>query len=179
MANPVGQDRLSQTANKLNALLHNRSVREIQESTNPELTGFRGWEAQVLQRIVQILQQLDRRSITEVYRDGLVNVFRHPEFEDVERFRQVIGILERHSLLNSILARILNASGVQIIIGGEGQYEEINDVSLVLSPYGVRSKAKGVLGIIGPRRMPYGRAISSVRYVAHLMDDFVADVYGV
>ncbi|MBC7257034.1 MAG: HrcA family transcriptional regulator, partial [Chloroflexi bacterium] len=70
------------------------------------------------------------------------------------------------------------ANGVQIIFGGEGPYEDISDVSLVLSPYGIRGKASGVLGIVGPMRMPYGRAISAVQYVAELMSGLIREIYG-
>jgi heat-inducible transcriptional repressor len=175
---PLEQDQLSQISNQLNALLARRSVREIEESTNPELTDLRGLAQHVLGRSLQIMRQTDRRSIREVYRDGLVNVMGEPEFEDAERLRQVMAILEQQSVLESILARTLNASGVQIIIGGEGPYQEIYDVSLVLSPYGIRGQACGVLGVLGPTRMRYGRAISTVRYVSQLMDSLVDDVYG-
>ena len=175
----IDQDRLSSAANRFNALLRNRSVHDIQESTNPELTALRGWEAQVLQHLLYLMQGTDRRSISEIYRDGLVNVLSQPEFDDAEDFRRLVEIVERRHLLESILVKTLKASGVQIIIGGEGAYEEIHNVSLVLSPYGVRGKASGVLGIMGPTRMPYARAISAVRYVAQLMDGLVADVYGV
>ena len=37
--------------------------------------------------------------------------------------------------------------------------------------------ATGALGVLGPTRMPYGRAISAVRYVADLMSDLVSDLY--
>ena len=72
---------------------------------------------------------------------------------------------------------MLNANGVQIIIGGDGKYEQISDVTLVLSPYGIRGKASGVLGIMGPTRMRYAHAISTVQYIAHLMDMLVLDMY--
>lgn len=179
MNTPIEQELLSRVSNKLNALLANRSVREIESSTNPELTDLRGLEERVLQRVLAVMCQVDQTSISEVYRDGLIHVFSEPEFEDPERLRQLVEILEHRSLLQSILARILNANGVQIIIGGEGPYEEIEDVSLVLSPYGIRGRASGVLGIMGPTRMAYARAISTVRYVAHLMDSLISDVYGI
>jgi heat-inducible transcriptional repressor len=175
---PISQEALSRASNKLNALLYNRSASEIQASTDPELAALGDWEAQVLQRVLDLLQQADRRSISEIYQDGLANVMRQPEFAVAGKFRQVVEILERRTLLESILARILNANGVQVIIGGEGPYEEIEDLSLVLSPYGIKGEASGVLGVMGPRRMPYARAVSAVRYVAHLMDRLIADVYG-
>ena len=178
LASAVSQTRLSELSNELNALLDRRSIQEIEESTNPELLDLSGLARIVLARVLQIMRLSDRRSIQEVYRDGLVNVLDEPEFGDADKFRQVMAILEQRSVLESILARTLNANGVQIIIGGEGPYQEIYDVSLVLSPYGIRGKASGVLGVLGPTRMRYGRAISTVRYVSRLMDSLVDDVYG-
>ena len=175
---PIDQHDLTRASNKLNALLSDQSEREIGESTNPQLANPEGWEAQVLQRVSYAMQQADRRAISEIYRDGLMNVFRQPEFEDAERLRRLVRIVERRGFLEPILAKTLQANGVQIIIGGEGAYEGIYDVSLVLSPYGIRDIAGGVLGIMGPTRMAYGRAISAVRYVAHLMNGLIAEVHG-
>jgi heat-inducible transcriptional repressor len=174
---PIEQEMLSQFSNKLNSLLQNQTVLEIEENKAPELGTLSDWEAQVVQHILYLMQQVDRRSISQIYRDGLVNVLREPEFGEVDKFRQVVEVLEQQGLLETILARILNSNGVQILIGGEG-LEQIDDVSLVLSPYGVRGSASGVLGIIGPTRMPYARAISAVRYVAQLMDGLLTEVYG-
>ena len=175
---PLAQEALAQTSNKLNTLLANRTVQEIQSSTNPELTGLRDWEAVVLACVSRAMRQVEQEMVREVYRDGLTNVLDQPEFVEADKFRQLVEILEHRSLLESILTRILSASGVQVIIGGEGAYQEIDDVSLVLAPYGVRGTASGIMGIMGPTRMRYARAISTVRYVAQLMDSLLAEVYG-
>jgi heat-inducible transcriptional repressor len=176
---PTTQEALGQISNQLNTLLANRTVREIQSSTNPELTGVRDWEATILGRVLRAMHQVEQEMVREVYRDGLVNVLNQPEFVDAVKFRQLVEILEHRTLLESILTRILSASGVQVIIGGEGAYQEIDDVSLVLAPYGVRGTASGIMGIMGPTRMRYARAICTVRYVADLMDSLLAEVYGV
>ncbi|MHB1294905.1 MAG: heat-inducible transcriptional repressor HrcA [Anaerolineae bacterium] len=174
---PVDQDTLSQTSNRLNTLLRDCTVEDIRASTNPELRDLSVWDALVLQRTVFLMRQVDHRSIREIYSDGLVHVLQQPEFDDAAKARHVISLLEQRGLLESVLAKILNAQGVQIIIGGEGDYQDLYEVSLVLSPYGVE-EASGILGIIGPTRMRYGRAISTVRYVAHLMDGMLAEMYG-
>jgi len=177
MVSPLDQGTLSQTSNKLNARLLNRSVEEIQVNADPELAVLQDWEAQVLQRIVDQMPQVDRMAITDIYRDGLVNVLEQPELSDANTLRQIMAILEHRGLLESVFDRILNANGVQIIIGGEG-LNEMDDVSMVLSPYGVRNRATGILGVLGPTRMRYARAISTVRYVAHLMDAMISELYG-
>ena len=73
---------------------------------------------------------------------------------------------------------MLWANGVQVIIGGEGRWGDIEDYSLVLSAYGVRGEANGVVGVLGPIRMPYDRAIPAVRFVARLMSNLVENMYG-
>jgi heat-inducible transcriptional repressor len=67
--------------------------------------------------------------------------------------------------------------GIQVVIGGEGAWEELRDCSMVLARYGAPGFATGALGVLGPTRMPYGRTISAVRYVAGLMSDLVLESF--
>ena len=67
---------------------------------------------------------------------------------------------------------------VQVVIGGEGQSNELSDFSLVLSRYGVNGYATGALGVLGPLRMHYARSVSVVRFVSQLLSNLVFDMYG-
>ena len=109
--------------------------------------------------------------------EGLQAIAQEPEFAAANRLRQVISVLNDESFLRSLLEETRIANGVQVIIGGEGRWEELRDCSLVLARYGHREKASGVLGVLGPMRMTYGRAISVVSYVARLMSDMVSRFY--
>ncbi|MEA3338702.1 MAG: HrcA family transcriptional regulator, partial [Chloroflexota bacterium] len=66
---------------------------------------------------------------------------------------------------------------VRVLIGGEGRWDELQACSLVLARYGVTDFVTGALVIVGPTRMLYGRAISTVRFVAGLLSDLVYDIY--
>ena len=61
------------------------------------------------------------------------------------------------------------------MIGGEGNWEELSDCSLVLARYGVPDLATGFLGVLGPIRMPYGHTISTVNFVAGLMSNLLSE----
>ncbi len=177
LPSPATQDTLTQSSNHLNALLASANASEIR--TGPAATAnLSPLERQVVERVVDTLDQLDRRAESEIYRDGLLHVLRQPEFAQVDRFRQVVEVLERHSLLEAILAEALAANGVQVIIGGEGRWDSFEAYSLILSRYGLRGEADGVLGVLGPTRMPYDRTIPAVRYVARLMSSLVERMYG-
>jgi heat-inducible transcriptional repressor len=67
--------------------------------------------------------------------------------------------------------------GLQIFIGEENRSEELRPFGVVVATYGVDDEVTGLLGILGPRRMPYERSISSVRYMARLMSDLMRDLY--
>ena len=174
---PTTEDELTQAANRLNDLLGSANTAEIQSSPINNAT-LPPLERHVLDRIVELLEQLDRRVERDIHRDGLLQVLRQPEFAEVEKFRQVVEVLERRSLLESIIAEALFANGVQVIIAGEGRWDDFENYSLVLSPYGIRGEANGVVGVLGPVRMPYARAISAVRYVSRLLSNMVERMYG-
>jgi heat-inducible transcriptional repressor len=86
--------------------------------------------------------------------------------------------LEHKRILPALAAQLPSAEGVQVLIGGENQWDEMKDVSMVLARYGQKGKVGGLLGVIGPTRMQYGRAIAVVRYMAQVMNELLADVYG-
>ena len=58
---------------------------------------------------------------------------------------------------------------IQIIIGSENPWPSLRNYSLIVARYGLDDAARGVIGVVGPTRMNYSRAISSVRYVGELM----------
>jgi heat-inducible transcriptional repressor len=63
-----------------------------------------------------------------------------------------------------------------VIIGGENEFEDMKDVSLVVSRYGAEGQVGGLLGIVGPTRMQYSRAIAVVRYMTEVMNDLLAEM---
>jgi heat-inducible transcriptional repressor len=123
------------------------------------------------------MRRLDARRSSDIYRDGLLNVFGQPEFKDHEGIRQIIRALEERRFVEQLVGQALERGGVQIIIGGEGKWEELSDVGIVLTRYGAGEEIMGVMGVLGPIRMPYERTVSVVRYMSQLMSDFVSDLY--
>jgi heat-inducible transcriptional repressor len=171
---PMSQDTLTQVTNRLNDLCIGASVQRV-VACRPQLGTF---EQQVLDILVQIMERVDDQAGLHLYRDGLINILHQPEFAPPENARQVVRILEDRTLMEELLTEMLEVGGVQVIIGGEGRWNELKECSLVVSPYGVSGEARGALGVMGPMRMPYSRAISTVRYVAGLMSDLFLELYG-
>ena len=66
-------------------------------------------------------------------------------------------------------------NSVQVLIGGEGTWEELRHFSVVLARYGTPGLATGTLGVLGPMRMSYARTIPTVRFVAGLLSNLVTE----
>jgi heat-inducible transcriptional repressor len=174
LAEPVTQEQLSSTANHLNALCQGMDANGI-VSLPGRVDAF---EQDVLKLARDEMERMGAAVTGEMYRDGLTNVLAEPEFAEAEMARKALRIFEEPSLLEDLLARtVLTAGvgGIQVLIGGEGTWEELRDCSIVLSRYGAPGLATGAVGVLGPIRMAYGRTISTVRFVSGLLSDLVVE----
>jgi len=168
------QDELHLMARQLTGLWNGLDAIEIRASTSA-LTGL---SVQVGTDVASTMARIDARRSSDVYHDGLLNILTQPDFREREGVEQVIRALEERRLVDQLVDRVLQEGGVQIIIGGEGQWQELSEVGIVLARYGVDDELTGAMGVLGPVRMTYGRAVSTVRYMSRLMSDLLSDLYG-
>lgn len=87
----------------------------------------------------------------------------------VTRLRQLFEAFTQKQSILHLLDQCLNTEGVQIFIGEESGYDVFGECSVVTAPYSTDGKIAGVLGVIGPTRMPYERVISVVDVTAKLL----------
>lgn len=174
LAEPVSQEQLSASASRLSQVCQGLDVSDIKRM----VVQLMPLEEDVLKVIIQELDTSTSAVAGELYMDGLTNVLAEPEFVQSEDARKALRLLEERSLLDNLLTRTVlntNIGGVQVLIGGEGNWEELKQCSVILAKYGVPGMATGTLGVIGPTRMYYGRSISTVRFMAGLLTDLVND----
>jgi heat-inducible transcriptional repressor len=177
LSEPVSQEHLSQTADKLNGLFVSRNANEI-GNLRPDLDAL---GKDMLKLVLDDMRRSSSTLTDEVYQDGWTNVLAEPEFAKSDAARRALRVLEERPLLENLLTETVSNTeigGVQVLIGGEGNWEELSECSLVLARYGVADLASGILGVLGPIRMPYGHTISTVNFVAGLMSNLVSESMG-
>lgn len=175
LATPVPQNQLSSVASTLNQLCAGLNGDSIATMPQPD----DALEQDIRKLVVDVMNRASTVVAGELYRDGLTHVLGEPEFGEGDVARRALRVLEERPLLEDLLTRTVLSSemgGVQVLIGGEGTWEELRDCSVVLTRYGAPGLATGTLGVLGPMRMPYGRTISTVRFVADLLSDLVEDM---
>jgi heat-inducible transcriptional repressor len=175
LAEPVSQEQLSAAAGHINQVCEGLDADGI-----AALSGqFDALEQDVIKLTREELDRMKQVVSGEVYRDGLTNVLAEPEFAESESARKALRVLEERSMLEDLLSRTVLTSGmddVQVLIGGEGTWEDLRDCSMVLARYGAPGLVTGALGVLGPTRMAYGRTVSTVRFVSGLLSDLVIEM---
>jgi len=168
------QEQLSAASNHLNARYAGKSRREILAAHVPEPGSTA--ESFVRAALLDLMVQIDVRDMVNVYHDGVVELLDQPEFAQRERARAIVEVLERPHALRELLPEVPEAEGVQILIGTENRWDWMRECAVVLTRYGEVGALTGVVGVVGPLRLPYYVAVPAVRYVSHIMTELLTDV---
>ena len=171
---PLDQPALDAAAASLNA--------ELAGLTAPQVTRRSArlgpLAAKVAETVAAILEDADSVVVEDVFTDGIVHVLEQPEFAEGSKLRPILEVLQRSDFLEQLVPVLARSGGVHVIIGRENQNDAMHEVSLVFAPYGAPDRALGLLGVLGPTRMRYPRAIPTVRYLSTLMNELINAQYG-
>ena len=171
-ATPFSQDELTALAVRLNAILAGLSAPDVRRVWEPS-RGADGDADAVVAELSRLLDEEEREGQARRYTEGLGHMLSQPEIQSAVSAREAVEVLEGSDTLRSVLSEQLGAGNVQVIIGGESHSQQLRPYSVVIARYGAPGRAMGVIGTLGPTRMDYLRAISSVRYLAGFLSGLV------
>jgi heat-inducible transcriptional repressor len=169
----AGSEELREIGRALTRRFRGKTFQEILDELtapadplDPLWTRTRG----VLDEVVALLR--DRT----LYISGATNMLDHPDLSDTATLRSVLRAFEDKARLVDLLSRMAEERGVQVMIGGENPVEEMRGCSLITSTYTYRDQVLGILGVVGPRRMPYSEVMSLVDETARLVSTSLSRV---
>ena len=154
--------------------MRSRIFEEISQETTRQMRDFE--EAQrILDRLMEVIvAQKDGK----VYLGGTTNMLLQPEFHNVEKAKSVLSWLEQHDLVfKALLQESRHNVPLSVRIGGENELAMLQDCSLVTATYKIGGAPVGVIGIIGPTRMEYGRVMGVLNYLSKEMSQLVTKWY--
>jgi heat-inducible transcriptional repressor len=167
----VSQDELTRLANKLTSLYGGMTSSEVLAKRE----GLSSEERQISESLVGIMAAQDKLDYGEPYLEGLRLLLSQPEFANSPRILGILEVLEGEDWLRNVFGQESSRGGVKVVIGDENPDPALQDLSLLASQYGVPDKASGIVGVIGPKRMDYAKAISSLNCFSALLSDSVAE----
>ncbi len=105
----------------------------------------------------------------ELYDFGISELLENPEFQEIDEFCKVAEALDYiDENIDSILKK-MHEGETKIFIGKENPIQNISNCSMVVSPYRTKEGERGLLAIIGPKRMKYAKNKSLLEYVKKLI----------
>ncbi len=109
------------------------------------------------------MKTLEKMLNANLYMDGLTNIFNIPEYNDLDRAKMFMEMINKKDEFKKKL--ISREDGMMITIGTENNEDDMNDVSLITASYRVDGKLIGKLGVIGPTRMKYDNVTSVIDFM--------------
>jgi len=157
---------ISRISNFINKYMGKYSLSDIRKEIMQRLIAEKDSFFYVLEQAKAIIDiMLDIIKENRIYLDGRFHVTEQPEFESIEKMKNILKRLEDKDFLFSLLKKVCDKEGPSIYIGSELGVD-FSECSLITCNYSIGDASCGALGIIGPTRMEYGRLISIVDYIA-------------
>ena len=177
----IPADELTRLSNALNQRLGGQVMQQVTPAAldavcNELMTPF-----EIRDAVVAIFASARQTNEPELAAAGAQNLLDQPEFHDLRKLRAILRIVEEQRTLYDLIADELTLEGageptVHVRIGHELQSDELAECSVVTVPYRFGDRGVGMLAILGPRRMPYGRLIAVASGTAHQLGEHLHDV---
>lgn len=165
------QDELQRAGNYLTEQFRGRDLYHARRQLVDDLAETRESMNAVMRDAIEMARQAFPDSVPEpeYVIAGETNLMGCEELADMERLRSLFEAFNRQRDILHLFDRSVHTDGVKIFIGQESGYQLLDACSIVAAPYNSPDDTMGVLGVIGPTRMPYERVIPIVDLTAKLL----------
>jgi heat-inducible transcriptional repressor len=167
---PLSSSDLERMGGHLTELMRGRTLAEVRDLLIVQMAEAKALYDRLLAQALRLgAKALEGETEADVYVAGAAQMADQPEFADVHKMKTLFTAFEEKSKLVMLLNECLHGGALRIFIGREILLGEIQGVSIIASPYRRRDQALGVVGVLGPTRMDYGRAMALVETTAALL----------
>jgi heat-inducible transcriptional repressor len=113
----------------------------------------------------------------QVYVEGTAQFVGSTEFADQGQLRELLAAIEeKHRLVTMLNACIDTPEPVFVQIGMKEISPAGDNIAVISAPYSHSDRVQGTLGVLGPTRMHYERAMTAVAYVAQLFSEALSKI---
>jgi heat-inducible transcriptional repressor len=134
-------------------------------------------ERDFLRTLAPAFTELEDTAEDSLYVEGTARLLSEDRFQELSQINDLMELLERRAALLAVLRQALQEPDLYLRIGQENETPELRSVSVVAQNYGLANRSLGAVSVLGPVRMDYAKAISSVRQAAAELSRFVGEVY--
>jgi heat-inducible transcriptional repressor len=170
---PLPADEVRALGRELTRRFRDRSVEEIVAMESAPADPLDALHTRARGVTEQIVAMLRGRTL---YVSGAINILDHPEFWDMEQTRALLRTFEQKERLADLMTSLSADAGVRVTIGEENPVNAMRECTLITSTYMYRDQVLGILGVVGPRRLPYPEVMSVVNETARQVTEALSRI---
>ena len=170
---------LVEAANFFNSAYSGKSLNRVRHDLIRDMQVDSDAMDKIMRTAVAMAQALfeDEETSEDVIVSGETNLMAIPDFAELNKLRGIFNAFKAKQDLLELLDKSMRAKGVSIFIGEESGYNALTDCSIVTAPYESDGQCVGVLGVVGPTRMPYEEIIPVVDVTARVLGHALASLH--
>lgn len=169
------QKELNRISDYLNTEFSGRTIDEIRHRIMKELCRDKALCDQLIARAIRICRSALSFDYGDLFISGFSEVLGLPDFSDLQRIKEISTAVEDRHLIIKLLDTLSQSEGVKVVIGSENPASEMRKLSMVVSSYKEGDRLMGTIGIIGPTRMDYLRAMVMVDSTAKFLSRILSE----
>lgn len=175
---PIGSAVIEKLTNILNFRLGKLTIEQINLEVINNLKSDLASYGEIFDGIIPALyDSLSGVDASEVYIQGAANIFNYPEYNNINKAREFLVLVDNKESINSLLGVNDINGNITIKIGGENFVECARECSIITAVYSASGIPLGSIGVIGPTRIPYGKVISVLTEIVKELNDNIAQIY--
>ncbi len=164
-------DEIQLLADKLNHFLHGRDLARVDEKF---IMSFQKDVERDLSPYIHIFAAMQEAVKTQkqVYSDGASQLIEQPEFQNVEKMQDILNLLEKRDILESMLLSTMDRP-IAVHIGTENAFKNFEDLSVVRAQFTANGKVIGSMAVLGPTRMQYEKVVGMMYFMQHQLNQLL------
>lgn len=165
-------DNLSMLRYFLNLTITNKPANAISMESILSLETAMGENKDVVMPILRFAAEaINEMDTDNIHLAGVQKMLQYPEYQDVDRVREFLKLVEDKKVLGDLMEESSPQQDTTVIIGDESKVLQSKDASIIVCRYNTGQEADGFIGIIGPTRMDYAKAITSLQYFVKTLNN--------
>lgn len=171
----VSQDELNIISNFLNKNIKGLNTEDIGLVLEEKVVGSGINEKEIIGKVLPIINKsLNSNEDIKIYTTGIDKIFNYPEYNNIEKAKSFVSLIEDRELLLELLLNSSFNSGIDISIGNENVIDPLKESSLLTATYKFGDKTIGKLGVIGPTRMDYFTVINALNIFSYTLTEILS-----
>lgn len=175
---PVNSEKLLEIEYLLNKSFTNVNFSQISLDNLYSISEESGIEIELMLPIIEFMRAcVKAEHESDVYLDGTANMLNFPEYADIERVKKFLNAVNNRADVMRTMQKVQSENeGITIRIGSENMDSGFEDCSIITSRYKIGDSMQGMIGLIGPVRMDYKKAVSVLKSATDLLSKSMSEI---